>query len=139
MNAITGGVELPTEDYWRSLFTWPMYESLLSTVLHEFQKSAFVGRSAPNPHLVCLDRGKTRRRLLDFAKENRPLVVGFCSWTCPVFRARVEEFLSLVQEFSDVADFVNIYIEEAHPNDGWAFEVSERKRRSNRFEIVGPY
>ena len=54
------------------------------------------------------------------------LVANFCSWTCPVFRARVKEFLNLgiVREFSDVADFLTVYVEEAHPSDGWAFEVS---------------
>uniref|UniRef100_A0A8B9RLF5 Iodothyronine deiodinase n=1 Tax=Astyanax mexicanus TaxID=7994 RepID=A0A8B9RLF5_ASTMX len=29
-------------------------------------------------------------------------------------------FRRLVQDFSDVADFLLVYIDEAHPSDGWA-------------------
>ena len=31
----------------------------------------------------------------------------------------MDAYRSLVGEFGDVADFVMIYIEEAHPSDGW--------------------
>jgi len=34
----------------------------------------------------------------------------------------VDEFLGIVREFNDVADFLTVYIEEAHPSDGWAFK-----------------
>lgn len=34
---------------------------------------------------------------------------------------KLEEFKELVKDFSDVADFLVIYIAEAHSTDGWAF------------------
>lgn len=34
---------------------------------------------------------------------------------------RLEEFKQLVKDFSDVADFLVVYIAEAHSTDGWAF------------------
>lgn len=34
---------------------------------------------------------------------------------------KLEEFKQLVKDFSDVADFLVIYIAEAHSTDGWAF------------------
>lgn len=118
-------IALPTEVYWHSLFTWPMLKSLRNMILLELQRSARIDHPAPNPTLVSTD-GLSHCRLFNFCKGNRPLVVNFCSWTCPVFRARVGEFLSIVQEFSDVADFLTVYIDEAHPTNGWAFEVSSK-------------
>lgn len=118
-------IQLPLEDYQHSLFTWPMFTTMRSTILLELQKSASRGNLAPDSQLISVD-GKSRRSLLDFCRGNRPLVVNFCSWSCPIFRARVDEFLSIVREFGDVADFLTVYIEEAHPCDGWAFKVSVR-------------
>lgn len=34
---------------------------------------------------------------------------------------KLEEFKQLVKDFSDVADFLVVYIAEAHSTDGWAF------------------
>ena len=38
--------------------------------------------------------------------------------------AKLHDFGEIVRDFSDVADFVIVYIEEAHPSDGWALKVS---------------
>ena len=32
-----------------------------------------------------------------------------------------DDFVELMKEFQSVADFLTIYIQEAHPTDGWAF------------------
>ena len=92
-------------------------------MLLELQKTASWGKIAPDSELISVD-GKSRYRLLEFCRGNRPLVVNFGSWTCPVFRTRVNEFLAIVREFRDVADFLTIYVEEAHPTNGWKLEVS---------------
>ena len=57
--------------------------------------------------------------LLDFAKGSRPLVVNFgsCSWR-PFIR-ELEAYRELVSEFADITDHLMVYIEEAHPTDGW--------------------
>uniref|UniRef100_A0A8C1ZYE6 Iodothyronine deiodinase n=1 Tax=Cyprinus carpio TaxID=7962 RepID=A0A8C1ZYE6_CYPCA len=45
-------------------------------------------------------------------------------------------FRRMVEEFSDVADFLLVYIDEAHPSDGWAappmenFSFEVRKHRN---------
>lgn len=116
-------IQMPQENYRHSLFTWPMFNSMRSSILRELQKSASRGKFAPDPELISVD-GKSRCRLLELSRGNRPLVVNFCSYSCPVFRTRVDEFLGIVREFNDVADFLTVYIEEAHPSDGWAFKVS---------------
>lgn len=120
-------IKLRREDFAHTLFTRPMFESMRSTILLELYKRALVGNLAPDSLVLSVD-GKSSYQLLDFCKGNRPLVINFCSWTCPIFRARVGEFLSIVQEFSDVADFLTVYIKEAHPNDAWAFKVRKRQK-----------
>lgn len=115
-------IDLPMADYWNSLFTWHMFQSVRATILYELQKSARLGQRAPNPSVVTLD-GTSHPHLLNFCRGNRPLVLNFGSWSCPVFRARTQEFLNIVRQFRDVVDFLTVYIEEAHPSNGWAFEV----------------
>ncbi|CAL4135788.1 unnamed protein product [Meganyctiphanes norvegica] len=46
--------------------------------------------------------------------------------------ADLERFRKLNENFSDVADFTLVYILEAHPTDGWAFQgnVEVRRHRS---------
>ena len=39
---------------------------------------------------------------------------------------KLQQFNEIVRDFRDVADFVIIYVEEAHPSDGWAFKVRKR-------------
>lgn len=114
--------KLPPEVYWDSLFGPKMFGHVWHSVEVDVKKRAHLGSKAVNCPLVSLDDGKFCR-LLDFARGNRPLVVNFGSCTCPVFMKRMEKYVQLVADFKDVADFVNVYIEEAHPQDGWAFEV----------------
>lgn len=37
---------------------------------------------------------------------------------------KLRDFGEIVRDFSDIADFIIVYIEEAHPSDGWALKVS---------------
>ena len=88
-------------------------------ILLELQKSARIDHPAPNPSLVVVVDGLLHCRLFrNVCKGNPPLVVNFCSW--------VGEFLSIVQEFSDEADILTVYIDEAHPTNWWAYEVSSK-------------
>lgn len=78
--------------------------------------------------------------LLDFASPERPLVVNFGSATWPPFTSQLPAFRKLVEEFSSVADFLLVYIDEAHPSDGWAipgdsslsFEVKKHQNQEDR-------
>jgi len=36
--------------------------------------------------------------------------------------AKFGDFCEVARSFADVADFLMLYIEEAHPSDGWAFD-----------------
>ena len=47
-------------------------------------------------------------------------------------RLQIDEFLSIVQKYADVADFLVVYIQEAHPLDNWYFEFEKHKRYSHK-------
>lgn len=113
---------LPTELYWDSLFTWKMLQNVYYCVLADKNKNVKLHGKAYNSPVVSVD-GKRCHRLLDFARGSRPLVLNFGSSTCPVFMQMLKRYQQLKDDFSEVADFAVVYIEEAHPVDGWAFKV----------------
>lgn len=115
-------IDMPKEDYWENLFGWEMFKAQQKCLQRDLMKEAQKGRPAPNPRLVSLD-GSKDFQLLDFARGSRPLVVNFGSCTCPVFMERLQQFGDIVEEYRHIADFLTIYIEEAHPTDEWKLEV----------------
>lgn len=114
---------VPYENFWPSWCSWDMLTTTLNIELSDLKKTARVGLAAPNCKLVSTEGQKCR--VLDFMKGNRPLVLNFGSCTWPPFFIRLQnDFTKVVQDFGDVADFLVIYIREAHPSDGWRWNVS---------------
>lgn len=111
------------DDFWHTMFTSEMQNTLLYVLWRDMVKKARVGESAINVPLQCLDDKSPGRNLLDFQTPGRPLVLNFgsCSW--PEFMADLQEFRRMVRHFRQQVDFVVLYIEEVHPTDGWAFKV----------------
>lgn len=116
---------LPTELYWDSLFTWKMLQNVYHCLLADMNKRVKLHSKAYNSPVVSID-GNCYHRLLDFARGSRPLVLNFGSSTCPVFMQMLKRYQQLASEFLEVADFAVVYIEEAHPVDGWAFKVTTK-------------
>ncbi len=127
----------------------PCYSNVLKNI-NVWMWNCFVqvklGEAAPNSKVVKVAginrrwsiSGKTHNKchLLDFESPDRPLVVNFGSATWPPFISQLPVFRRMVEEFSDVADFLLVYIDEAHPSDGWAappmdnFSFEVRKHRN---------
>ena len=136
MNRVAS-IKMPIDNYWSSLFTWPMMKTLWKYGLYEIYKDSKVGQIAPNPKLIIADEEMQQEvHLLDLAKPARPLVVVFGSCTCPVVIAKMDQVHDVHRDFSAVADFVFVYVQEAHPDDGWRMKVrledffSLKKKRS---------
>lgn len=87
----------------------------------EITKPAQIGQAAPNSDIISLEDHNVCK-VFDYGKKNRPLVLNFGSCTWPPFIAKLSKFNALVDEFCDTADFLVIYIEEAHASDGWKFK-----------------
>ena len=116
------GVALPEEMFWNSLFSRAMMKNLWEQQTLDMRKSAYHGQQAPDPVLVD-PATKEEKQLLTAIDVQKLQVLAFGSLTCPVFRLKFTELQSLAKEFQAVADFSVIYIDEAHPADGWAFKV----------------
>lgn len=117
--------KLPVASYWDSLFSDQMFENVWHSVVLDLNKKIKKDREAPNSPVVSLS-GKHCFPLLQMAKSGRPLVLNFGSCTCPIFMSQLDAFQKMANEFSQVADFCVVYIEEAHPSDGWALKVSSQ-------------
>ena len=109
------------EDFWPTMFSSEMENALKYVLWRNMTKRVRPGGLAINVPLVGLD-GKNKM-LLDFQKVGRPLVVNFGSCTWPEFMADLQKFSRICRVFQQDVDFLLLYIEEAHPTDGWAFEV----------------
>ncbi|KAG9336660.1 hypothetical protein JZ751_003007, partial [Albula glossodonta] len=112
---------------WQRMLTSAGLKSIWNSFLLDAYKQVKLGGEAPNSKVVKVPTISSRKlsfsssrssdecRLLDFESSDRPL---------------------LVEEFSDVADFLLVYIDEAHPSDVWAAPTMEahsfqvRKHRS---------
>lgn len=100
----------------------------------DLNKTAKLNETSPNPRVFDM-KTKEFGKLLDFINESRPTVINFGSCTWPPFMANLEKIKKVVRlrrqnsvkwkviltgkfqlaaSFSPVADFVTLYIEEAH-------------------------
>mgnify|MGYP002803376654 CR=1 FL=1 len=133
------GVSLPEEVYLNSLFTQAMMKNLWHHYILDMKKGAWRGQKAPNPLLVDPSTGE-EKQLLKAVDAQKLQVLAFGSYTCPVFRIKFGELKTLAEEFQGVADFSVIYIDEAHPSDGWKFkdevEISKHQTIEDRLDAA---
>jgi thiol-disulfide isomerase/thioredoxin len=79
-----------------------------------------VGDAAPDFTLKTAD-GKEAVTLSKLT-GSKPVVLVFGNFTCGPFRALYPEVDAVYQRFKDDANFVMVYVREAHPTDGWVME-----------------
>jgi len=70
---------VPYQDFWDDYGTHKMFSAILKIFLSDLNKTIRLGSPAPDCRLVTTD-GK-ECRLLEFAKDSRPLVLNFGSCT----------------------------------------------------------
>ena len=107
---------------WRTIFL-PLIK--LSTHTHPLSSQTVRPLDeSPPPAPFSISRYPFSFTLLQFIKGSRPLVLNFgsCNWT-PFATYLRTTFSDIVRRFADVADFVVVYIEEAHPTDGCPFKI----------------
>uniref|UniRef100_A0A8C5FA98 Iodothyronine deiodinase n=1 Tax=Gadus morhua TaxID=8049 RepID=A0A8C5FA98_GADMO len=110
---------------WQRALTSEGMRSIWKGFLLDANKQVKLGGEAPNSKVVNIPGGRPGAggpaggpvrgpggecHLLDFESSDRPLVVNFGS------------------DFSPVADFLLVYIDEAHPSDGWAAPATGQRR-----------
>lgn len=85
-------------------------------------KGPNVGDEAPDFELADLDQNKLSLSSL----RGKPVVIEFGSYTCPVFRRKVNDLADLRSEYGDDVQWIMIYTLEAHPTDGRVAPVNTR-------------
>lgn len=83
-----------------------------------------LGEMAPDFALSTVD-GKGKLSLSEH-RTKRPQVLVFGSFTCNRFRAQSGDVETVYRRYKDRADFVAVYVREAHPTDGWSLAFNER-------------
>ncbi|KAI1889242.1 hypothetical protein AGOR_G00177130 [Albula goreensis] len=101
---MTQNEKFKLEDWGPTFYTWTFVKTVLQHTWKSVGEEAFVGYPAPDTPLYTLDGKKTS--MSQFYEGSKPLL---------------DEFKQVVKDFSAVADFLVVYIAEAHATDGWAF------------------
>lgn len=83
-----------------------------------------LGTKAADFDLKTAD-GEATVRLADHLGR-KPVVLVFGNFTCGPFRAMSSEVDEIARRYRDHADFLGVYVREAHPTDGWQMQSNER-------------
>jgi thiol-disulfide isomerase/thioredoxin len=81
-----------------------------------------VGEAAPDFALASPDGKKTVQ--LKSLIGKKPVVVVLGNFTCGPFRAMYVDVENVVERYRDKAEFLMVYVREAHPTDGWAMSAN---------------
>ena len=99
------------EEYYLSLFTQAMFESMRSSILLELQKSVRAGKLAPDFKLFAVD-GKSRHRPLDFFKRSSrykgPVTWNILLTTSQVL-PKIEHFKQTVKRETQLLEKVDFH------------------------------
>lgn len=84
-----------------------------------------VGETAPDFTLKKV--GGDGEVTLSKALGSKPVVLVFGNITCGPFRGQAGNVEKLYRRYKDRANFLMVYVREAHPTDGWKMSSNERK------------
>lgn len=104
-----------------------------------------VGDKAPDFSLEVAE-GQERVQLFSLIGK-KPVVLCFGNFTCGPFRALYPDVEAVFERYKDKANFVMVYVREAHPADGWKMEMNSRmgvevtqpKNREERKAVCGQF
>ena len=83
-------------------------------------KSNSKNSKAPNSRIITMEG--VELNLLDLEKNSKPLVISFGSYTWPPWRGTADLLQEIAKKYEEKANFISIYISEAHPADGWKLD-----------------
>lgn len=101
-----------------------LIKGLMEGEIGSLQEGPSVGDNAPDFELKPLTGGKAVR--LSEQLGNKPVVLVFGNFTCGPFRFNYQAVESVHRRHSDKANFLLVYVREAHPTDGWSMTSNER-------------
>jgi thiol-disulfide isomerase/thioredoxin len=106
----------------------PTRETLIKGLFRQeigsLQPGPKLGEKAPDFTLKTQD-GKGEVTLSKLVGK-KPVGLVFGNFTCGPFRSQAGNVEKLYQMYKDRAEFVMVYVREAHPSDGWHMESNDR-------------
>ena len=101
-----------------------LIRGLFRQEIGSLQPGPVVGESAPD---FTLETNDTKRKVtLSKLIGPKPVVLVFGNFTCGPFRNQAGNIEKLFRMYKDRAQFVMVYVREAHPTDGWSMESNDR-------------
>jgi thiol-disulfide isomerase/thioredoxin len=105
--------------------TTPMLvKALFGNEIGSMTEGPNLGDAAPDFTLKSAD-GKKDVTLSKLFGE-KPTVLCFGNFTCGPFRSLYPDVDAVYSRFKDKANFVMVYVREAHPTDGWKMDSNAR-------------
>jgi hypothetical protein len=101
-----------------------LLKGMLNGELGAFDEGPRLNELAPDFTLQTLDGHQTIR--LSDRIGHKPVVLMFGNFTCAPFRSMYPGVDDVYRRFRDEADFLGVYVREAHPTDGWKMESNTR-------------
>jgi len=101
-----------------------LVKSLFSEELGALSEGPKVGDVAPDFTLKTRDGKETVQLSKVVGKKPTVLLLG--NFTCGPFRAFYPDVDAVSQRYKDQANFLMVYVREAHPTDGWKMISNER-------------
>jgi thiol-disulfide isomerase/thioredoxin/Ca2+-binding EF-hand superfamily protein len=101
-----------------------LLKGFFSSEIGSLSEGPHLGDSAPSFNLGAVDgTGEVQ-----FAKllGKKPVVLILGNFTCGPFRALYPDLEAIHRRHKNNADFLMVYVREAHPTDGWKMEQNER-------------
>jgi thiol-disulfide isomerase/thioredoxin len=101
-----------------------LIQGLMTGEIGSLQEGPSVDDAAPDFELSLLNGGDPVR--LSDRVGKRPVVLVFGNFTCGPFRSMYSTVEAVRERQKDHADFLFIYVREAHPTNGWAMKSNEK-------------
>lgn len=101
-----------------------LIRGLMAGEIGSLQEGPSVGEAAPDFELRPLGGGESVRLSERIGKK--PVVLVFGNFTCGPFRSMYSTVEAVRERQKEHADFLFIYVREAHPTDGWVMKSNEK-------------
>jgi thiol-disulfide isomerase/thioredoxin len=120
-----------------------LMKGLFSGEIGSMSEGPSVGDDAPDFDLATPERKKTVK--LSKVIGKKPVILVFGSFTCPPFRRLFAEVEQVAKRHRKDAEFLLVYVREAHPTDGWRMKLNDKlnitvaqpKTTDERCEVAG--
>lgn len=101
-----------------------LIKGLMAGEIGSLQEGPGLNEAAPDFELKPLGGGEPVR--LSKRLGGKPIVLVFGNFTCGPFRSMYSTVEAVRERQKDNADFLFIYVREAHPTNGWAMKSNEK-------------